>query len=136
MPVEPQLGEDRPVEGPDEEVGEQVGAGVFLEQPRHAVLARVQVVAVQPREPVPPASLAQQVERPVGAAVGVPDGDIAIEGRQLLTQLIDPLGDEMGLVVQQRRQRVDVDRPADPADELGAGLGDRAAGDERQRALP
>ena len=42
----------------------------------------------------------------------------------------DLLGDQLRLVVQQRRQRVHVDRPAAPRDDLGSRLGPGAAGDQ------
>ena len=52
-------------------------------------------------------------------------------GAELLGEPADLAGDLLRLVVQQRRQRVDVDRPAAPFDDRGRGLGQRAARDQR-----
>ena len=50
-PVQPELPHDGAGEGPHQEVGEQVGAGLLVEQPLQARGAGVQVVAVQPGQP-------------------------------------------------------------------------------------
>jgi hypothetical protein len=49
--VESELAYDGPVEGADQEVGEQVGAGLLVEEGRQPGLAGEQVVAVQPGQP-------------------------------------------------------------------------------------
>ncbi len=131
--VESQLGQDRPLEGPDQEVGEQVGARLVLEELLDRVRAREEVVAVEPRQPVLPARAAQRVESAVAAAIGVPDRHRGVTTRELGCQLVDPVGDPVGLVVEQRRKGEHVHAPAVATDELGARLGDGAAGDQRQR---
>ena len=77
--------------------------------------AGVQVVAVQPGQPRAARARADLVEGAVGAAVGVPHHDL---GRTTAparsASARDLAGDQLRLVVQQRRQRVHVDRPAAP----------------------
>ncbi len=129
--VQAELGLDGARERLHQEVGEQVGAGLVGEERLDPAGPGVHVVAVQPLEPPQPEPLADLVERAVGAAVGVPDRHRVVRRAQRLGQPLDLAGDLLRLVVQQRRQRVHVDRPAVLASTIRRGrLGDRAAGDD------
>ena len=109
--------------------------GLLVEERRQPGLAGEQVVAVQPGQPAQPELVAHRVEGAVGAAVGVRDRDRRRTRGQLERQPAHLAGDQLRLVVQQRRQRVYGDRPAAALDDLGGRLGDRAAGDQRDAVL-
>jgi hypothetical protein len=131
VPVQAQLAGHGPVEGADQEVGEQVRAGLLVEERREPGLAREQVVAVQSGQPAQPQLGADLVEGAVGAAVRVGHGDVVVRRGQLERERADLARDLLRLVVQQRGQRVDGDRPAAARDDVGDRLGDGAAGDDR-----
>ena len=86
---------------------------------------------MQAGQPLDAQPVAHRVEGAVRPAVGVPDGDAVVAAAQLADHPLDLAGDPLGAVVEQRRQRVDVHRPAVPRDDVGGRLGDGAARDER-----
>ena len=135
MAVEAQLLDDGAVERPDEEVGQEVGARLLVEEPLEARLPGVDVVAVQPREPLDPEVVADAVEGAVRPAVGVADDDPTVGRPQPGGQRAHLVGDPVRVVVQERGKGVDVDGPAAPRDDRGRRLGDRAARDQRHAAL-
>jgi hypothetical protein len=129
--VQPELLLHRAREGSDQEVGEEVRARLLLEERLDAGRPGKHVVAVQARQAVQAEVGADVVERAVRAAIGVADGHPPVRVAQALGQLPDLGGDLLRLVVQQRRQRIHVDRPGMPFADLGGRLGDRPAGDQR-----
>ena len=129
-PVQAELGLDGARERLHQEVGEQVGAGLVGEERLDPAGPGVHVVAVQPLEPPQPEPLADLVEGAVGAAVGVPHHHGVVRRSKRLGQPGDLTGDLLRLVVQQRRKRVYVDRPAVLLDDPASRLGDRATRDQ------
>jgi hypothetical protein len=90
---------------------------------------------VQAGQPLETEVAAHLVEGAVGAAVGVADGDPVAGDQQAGGQGADLVGDQVRLVVQQRREWVYVDRPAVRGDQVGRRLRERTAGDQRDPAL-
>ena len=129
VPVETGLGEHGAGERADQEVGEHVRARLLLEPAGQPVGAAVHVVAVQPLEPGQPEPVTHLVEGAVRAAVGVADDDLVVAAGQLARQPLHLAGDPLRRVVQQRRQRVHVDRPPPPGRGRGHPLRQRPARD-------
>ncbi len=67
-----------PVEGLDQEVGEKERPRLLGQPPLDPIRAGEQVVAVQPRQARDPVPLADRVEGPIGAAIGIPDNDFFV----------------------------------------------------------
>jgi hypothetical protein len=90
---------------------------------------------VQAGQPLEAELAAHLVEGAIRAAVGVADRDPDAGHLQAGRQRAHLFGDQVRLVVQQRRQRVYVDRPVLSSGQLGCGLRQRAAGDQRDPTL-
>ena len=131
MAIEPQLDDHGAVEPAHEEVGEHVRPRLRVEHRLELEHAGEDVVAVLPAESPQAFSGAQLIEGAIGSAVGVRHGQpIAVRPPQLVDFRRHLGGDPLRVVVQQRRQREDVDGPAAPLGDLGDVTGERSAGDD------
>ena len=95
--VEAQLLLDGAGERPDQEVGQQVGARLVVEQLLDLLRAGEDVVAVQARQAAYAEPAAHLVEGAVGAAVGVADHHAPVGLAEAECQLAHVVGDAVGV---------------------------------------
>src|SRR3954471_15291773 len=133
--VQAELAHHGVLERAREEVRQEVGARLVGERGARGVAAE-HLVAVIAGEPAHARALEHRVERAVGAAVRIGDGEHVIVAGQPCELRLDRGGNALGPVVEQRRERVDVDRPAAPAGDRTHVDRERAAGDDTHAAHP
>jgi hypothetical protein len=104
VPVQPQPLPDQRVELARQEVGQPERADLLLRQLLEPVEAREEGVAVRPLDPPDPLLGQHPVQFAPGAAVAIGDQDPRIVRPVAPDRLADRLGDELRLVVQLRRQ--------------------------------
>jgi len=96
--VEPELVDDRVLECPRKEVGEEVGPRLLGERLAH-LLAREDVVTVLAFEALDAGAVERLVDRAVAAAVAVDDRDRVVATTKFTEQLLDRGGDPLRSVV-------------------------------------
>ena len=104
------------MEALNEEVGEKVRAGLVGEHRRDPIGAGEDVVAMKPTKPRYAEACTHDVERSVGSAVGVGDGDGAALRLQRASKPLDLARNEGGTIVQKRRQRANLRIKTPPPD--------------------
>jgi len=135
VPVEAEAADHQRLELPGEKIGEIEGAGVRLGQRRECGSTGEGRIAMRPRQPLDPFRLQHRIESPAGAAIGIGHIDPGINRAGFVDRVADRPGDQLGPVVQGRRQTAQFDmREAIGLDEGHDLPGKRPTSDD-QRAL-
>lgn len=135
MPVEPEPLPDQRLELPGQEVGQPERAGLLFRQLREPVETGEEGVAVRALDPSDAFLVQHPVQLATRAAIGIGHVDPPVVRPKLPDRLPDRPGDQLGMVVQLRRQAVQLDVLEPVRGEQRQDLaGQRPAGED-QRAL-